>query len=163
MFSTIAGFVGKLFGSDTATTAFLDHVSSGVDKLYYSAEEKADDKAAAAKEANSAYISWLNATSGSNLARRFIAIVVTVVWASQYVLSMILSCIAPWVTSEATVKALMETSKLLQANGDQGNAAFMVVLGFYFLSNHAAPMFEAATKMFTKDKTTQTNTTNKEN
>lgn len=152
MFSTIAGFVGKLFGSDTATTAFLDHVSSGVDKLYYSAEEKADDKAAAAKEANTAYIEWLKATSGSNLARRFIAVVVTLIWSSQYAFSMICSCIAPWVDVD-TARALMETAATLQANGDQGNAAFMAVLGFYMLGSHAAPMFEAATKMFTKEKT----------
>lgn len=143
-------WLGKLFGSDKAAESLINNISSGMDKIWYSEQEKAQDYQKAKSEANQVYMQWLQSTSGSSIARRFIAIVVTVVWAAQYVGSLLMASLAPWFTDTKTVEAMMETSAALSANGEQGNAAFMVVLGFYFLGNKADAMFEAAVNKFTK-------------
>jgi len=145
-------WIGKLFGSDKAAKSLVDNLSSGIDKIWYTDQEKSEDKQSAIKEANQVYMQWLQSTSGSSIARRFIAIVVTIVWASQYVFSLVFSMLAPWMTDPEVVKNMMETSKALSQNGEQGNAAFMVVLGFYFLGNKADAMFTAAVEKMTGNK-----------
>jgi len=146
------GFIGKLFGSDKAAASLIDNVSSGIDKLYYSSEEKEEDKAKALRDGNIVYMEWLKSTSGSAIARRFIAIVVTLVWAAQYVGSLALSAIAPWMTDAATIEAMMKSADVLQNNGEQGNAAFMVVLSFYYLGNKGDSLIQAAVSKFNKKK-----------
>ena len=146
------GFIGKLLGSDKAASSLIDNVSKGIDKLYYSSEEKAEDKATALREGNQVYMEWLKATSGSALARRFIAIIVTLVWAAQYVGSLALSSLAPWMSDPLVVEAMMKSANVLQSNGEQGNAAFMIVLSFYYLGNKGDALIKAAVVKFTKDK-----------
>ena len=145
-------FIGKLFGSDKAAASLIDNISCGLDKLVYTDEEKSEDSAQALREGNKVYMTWLQSTTGSAIARRFIAIVVTLVWAAQYVGSMLLSAIAPWMTDETIVKAMMESAEVLQANGEQGNAAFMVVLSFYYLGNKGDALIQAAVNKFSKEK-----------
>ncbi len=125
-------WLGKLFGSDKAAEALIGNVSNGIDKLWYTEEEKAEDIREARIEGNKVYMRWLESTSGSRVARRFIAVVVTVIWAAQYAGSLLMACIAPWVSDPEVMKAVMETSRVLQENGQQGDAAFMVILAFYF-------------------------------
>lgn len=146
------GWIGKLFGSDKAATSLIDNISNGLDKLHYGDQEKAENRAEAVKEGNRVYMEWLSSTSGSRIARRFIAIVVTLIWAAQYAGSLLMACIAPWITDPHTTEALMQTSRVLQDNGEQGNAAFMIVLGFYFLGSKADRMFSAAVDKFSNKK-----------
>lgn len=141
-------WVGKLFGTDKAAASLIDNVSNGIDKIWYTDEEKSQDVIAAKKHANDVYMKWLEGTSGSRLARRFIAIAVTVVWVAQYVFSLALSAIAPW-TDPETTKLLMESANILSQNGQQGDGAFMVVLGFYFLGTKGDTLFKAAVDKFT--------------
>ncbi len=145
-------FLGKMFGTDKAAASLIDNVSNGIDKLYYSTEEEAEDKALAVREGNQVYMTWLKSTTGSAIARRFIAIVVTLVWSLQYVGSLALSAIAPWMSDPAVVEAMMKSSEVLQSNGEQGNAAFMVVLSFYYLGNKGDALIQAAVNKFTKSK-----------
>jgi hypothetical protein len=145
-------FIGKLLGSDKAAESLIDNVSKGIDKLYYSSEEQAEDKAVAVKEGNQVYIEWLKSTTGSALARRFIAITVTLVWALQYLGSLILSTLAPWMDDPDIIEAMMVSSEVLQNNGEQGNAAFMIVLSFYYLGNQGGALIQAAVDKFTKKK-----------
>ncbi|MCP4985585.1 MAG: hypothetical protein GY928_05780 [Colwellia sp.] len=142
------GFLGKMFGTDKAAASVIDNVSNGLDKLWYTEEEKAGDKALAIKEGNQVYMEWLRSTSGSRLARRFIAVVVTITWALQYIMSLGMSMVAPWLEDPKVVEALMESSKALSENGEQGNAAFMVILGFYFLGNKADALIKGAVEKF---------------
>lgn len=145
-------WLGKLFGTDKAAESLVNNISSGIDKLVYTTQEKSEDAAKARLEANQIYMQWLQSTSGSSIARRFIAIVITVVWASQYVFSLLLATLAPWFTDQVIVDAMMASAKALAENGEQGNGAFMVVLGFYFLGNKADALYESAVKKFSKNK-----------
>ena len=142
------GFIGKLFGSDKAAASIIDNVSKGIDKLWYTAEEKSEDKAKAVREGNQVYMTWLQSTTGSALARRFIAVVVTLVWSAQYLGSLLLSAIAPWMSDPLVIKAMMESADVLQSNGEQGNAAFMIVLSFYYLGNKGDALIQAAVAKF---------------
>lgn len=142
-------WIGKLFGSDKAAESLVNHLSNGIDKIWYTEQEKSEDKQKAISEANNVYMQWLQSTSGSSIARRFIAIVVTIVWAAQYVGSLLMATLAPWFSDKQVVDAMMATSKALAENGDQGNAAFMCILGFYFLGNKADAMFTAAVDKMT--------------
>ncbi len=142
------GFLKQMFGTGDAAEKVIDNISAGIDKIWYTDEEKSEDAAQAKREGNAVYMEWLKSTSGSRVARRFIAITVTLIWAAQYLVSLLLGMIAPWVDLE-TSKALMESAKFLAQNGEQGNGAFMVILGFYFLGNKADEMFKSAVSKFT--------------
>ena len=74
MIGLIGETIGKIFGTDKAAAALIDNVSTGLDKLVYTGEEKAADHAASVTEARKMVIKWLAATSGQNLARRVLAL-----------------------------------------------------------------------------------------
>jgi hypothetical protein len=144
-------FLGKMFGSDKAAKALIDNVSTGIDKVWYTEEEQATDKAQSVREGNQVYMEWLRSTSGSRLARRFIAVTVTVVWSLQYIVSLGMATAAPWFSDKDIVDAMMKTSEALITNGEKGNAAFMIVLGFYFLGNKADALIQGAVEKFTRE------------
>ncbi|MCP3683193.1 MAG: hypothetical protein GY861_10935 [bacterium] len=142
-------WIGKLFGTDKAAASLIDNISSGLDKLHYGDQEKAEDRAQAVREGNAVYMEWLKSTSGSRLARRYIAIVVTSVWVLQYVVALVLGVSVPWVSDPATVEAIHLTTQSLKENGSQMDGAAMLILGFYFLGSKADKMFDAAVDKFT--------------
>jgi len=78
---------GWLFGGSEAAGKTVDNISSGIDKLFYTDEEKADAK----KQGFELFIQWQKATQPQNLARRLIALIITVLYSV-----LILSGIAAW-------------------------------------------------------------------
>ena len=81
-----AGFIGRLFGAPKALEKTVDALSSGLDKLVYTKEEKAGDEAQAVTEARGMIIDWLKNTQGQNLSRRLIALSITFVWLVMFIL-----------------------------------------------------------------------------
>lgn len=141
-------WIGKLFGSDKAATSLIDNLSSGLDKLHYGDQEKAEDKANSVTEARQVLLKWLESTSGSNLARRFIAITVTCIWSLQYVVSMILLGLVPWLPEYSVA---MNTSAMsLQSSGEAISGAMMLILGFYFAAPHLGSIVDRAMGKFDK-------------
>lgn len=143
-------WLGKLFGTDKAAASLVDNLSSGLDKLVYTDEERAEDKAKSTSEARGVLIKWLESTSGSNLARRLIALIVTTIWALQYIVSMVLLALVPWMPEYA---AQMNQSALsLQASGEAVSGAMMLVLGFYFAAPHLGSIVNGAMNKFSGKK-----------
>ena len=140
------GFLGKLFGSDQAASSLINNISSGLDKIYYSKQEQAEDLAEAQSEARGLLIRWLEATQGSNLARRLIALIVTGIWAIQYTTSMILLALLPWFDTYAD--KMRESAISLQESGSAVGGAMMLVLGFYFAAPHLGSIVEKAMNKF---------------
>lgn len=142
------GLFGKLFGSDKATEKLVDNISTGIDKIWYTAEEKAEDKAQARREGQAVFMEWLKSTSGSRLARRWLALIVTVPWSMAHFASMVFNAVAPFITTtekvfqevngelkEVTILASDKWSNAadsLSANATENNALVGVVLLFYF-------------------------------
>lgn len=141
-------FFGSMFGNKEAGNKIIDGVKDGIDKIWYTDEEKAEDVAQARREGYAVYMEWLKSTSGSRLARRYIAVIITTPWAIAQVLSMILDMVTPFIKGVETVKTIIdgklteqlvlksdkfvEASNSLSADANANNELVGVVLLFYF-------------------------------
>jgi len=140
-------FWGRLFGSDSAAEKLIDHASNGLDKMFYTSEEKAEAGAADRTEARRMVIEWLKNTQGQNLARRLLALMIASVWLLQYLSVQILSIAAIWATD---TEKLMKSAEVIQDNIGQMTGAMMLLLGFYFAAPHMSGIVEAALSKFGK-------------
>lgn len=148
-------FVGKLFGSEKVIEKGIDTVASGLDKLFYTDEEKADDGRKERSEARAMIIDWMKTTSGQNLARRLLALVITAVWLFMYLLSSALDLSVIWVTEHAD--KLSASANSIGDRATEMNGAMMLILGFYFAAPHLGNIIPAAIERFSgskKEKTT---------
>ena len=126
-------FLGKMFGTEKALTAIIDSASAGLDKLVYTDEEKADTAAKERSEARAMVVDWMRATQGQNLARRLIALSITIGWLSQYLTAQLLSCVAIWSNHAAQ---LHDSAKVLLEGASGMSDAVMLILAFYFAAPH---------------------------
>jgi hypothetical protein len=122
-------FLGKMFGSQKAGEAIVDGAVSAADKLFYTSEEKAEDAAKARTEGFNVYMEWLKSTSGSRIARRFIALIVTGIWAVEHIMSVIFGAVGIFVDSP---EKYMEASRMFAEHATNNNTLVGVVLLFYF-------------------------------
>lgn len=146
-------FWGKLFGTEKALDAAIDGVSKGLDALVYTDEEKAHDAASERSEARKMVVGWMVATQGQNLARRLIALSITGVWLSMYLVSVLSSMVALFVNSEGVVTAAKVDSVgviAYNAAADM-NPAVMLILAFYFAAPHMGEIAKAVTGKFAKE------------
>ena len=138
-------FWGRLFGSSHAVNAMVDGVTNGLDALVYTDEEKSLDAAKERSEARGMLVSWMAATQGQNLARRFIALVIAGIWVFQYLTVTLLSIISIWVGDP---EGFERSAKVIGENAEQMNAAMMLVLGFYFAAPHMGLIAKSALERF---------------
>ena len=68
---------GVICGSSMSTETIVDGAVVGLVKMFFTAEEKSEANA----KLGEWYLKYLEATQPQNLARRFIAIIVVVLWA----------------------------------------------------------------------------------
>ena len=141
-------FLGKLFGSDKALSDTVGHVASGIDKLVYTSEEKADDAAAERSEARKMVVDWMAATQGQNLARRLIALSITGVWLLQYVIAQLVTLVGVFVEDP---KVWNEASAVMRAGADDMSSAVMLILAFFFAAPHMGDIAKAVTGKFTNN------------
>lgn len=142
----IGGFLGKVFGTDKALAGVVDGVSNGLDKLIYTDEEKAEDKAKATTEARQMVVDWMRATQGQNLARRLIALSITAVWLSMYLLAVLMNMVAVFTNNEGVLTSdkLGEVSTIATNSAMDMNPAVMLILAFYFAAPHMGDIAKAA-------------------
>lgn len=143
------GLFGKIFASSGAAKEIVGTVRSGIDALVYTDEEKAYDAAQERKEARQLLLQWMARSSGQNLARRFIAMIVTLLWVAQYLAILGCSIASVWFP-EVYNQRLMETAELLRESAHQTNGAMMLVLGFYFAAPYMGKIAETALVKFNK-------------
>ena len=141
-------WLGKLMGTEKATNTMIEGVRDGLDALVYTDEEKATDARVERSEARMMVVRWMEATSGQNLARRLIALVVTGIWVFQYFASMALNISTVWVSNPEMATKLMESAKIVGETASQMNGAMMLILGFYFAAPHLGKISEAAINKF---------------
>jgi len=146
-------FWGKLFGTEKALSGIVDGVTNGLDALVYTDEEKASDAAADRSEARQMVVGWMAATQGQNLARRLIALSITGVWLSMYLLSVLCAMVAVFTNSAGVVTAeeLTAVGVIAESAGADMNPAVMLVLAFYFSAPRVGDIAKAVTSRFTKD------------
>lgn len=140
------GFLGKLFGTDKALGSVVDSVSSGLDALVYTDEEKAADAAADRSEARKMVVQWMAATQGQNLARRLIALSITAVWLGMYLIGVLSSMVAVFTNSEGVVTSakVIELGDIAKQSATDMNGAIMLILSFYFAAPYAGDIVKTA-------------------
>lgn len=145
-------FWGKLFGSDKALGGIVDSVTNGLDALVYTDEEKASDAAADRSEARKMVVGWMAATQGQSLARRLIALSITGVWLSMYLLSVFCAMIAIFTNANGVVTAekVSQVGVIAKAAAMDMNPAVMLILAFYFAAPHMSDIAKAVTGKFTQ-------------
>jgi hypothetical protein len=153
------GILGRIFGSAEAGDKLVDGAVSAIDKLWYTEEEKADDRAKAKTEVMAVYTAWLQSTSGSRIARRIIAFAITMPWCIGLATSGLLSAIAPFIEGTQVVQQrvngvivnvmVLNSDKVEQAadrlaeHANANNTLIGVVLLFYFGGPMASSGVEA--------------------
>lgn len=148
MFSAIGNFFGKMLGTDKAAGKVVDSITNGIDKIWYTDQEKSEDQAQARREGQQVFMSWFESTSGSRVARRMIAMAVTFIWAAQYFLAMALLAAVPWVDTPSIVEAMKASATSLHTSGEQIDGAMLFVLGYYFFADKSAAAVSAGVEMF---------------
>ena len=134
------GFIAKMFGSQAAGEKIIDGVASGIDKLWYTKEEQAEDAAQAKREGMAVYMKWLESTSGSRIARRLLAVGAFTIWAVEHITAVVMRVLSNWFGDVTTVVEGKEvvTNKLslsadfLTATALEMQTLVAVVFAFYF-------------------------------
>lgn len=142
-------FWGKLFGTEKALGGLVDGVTSGLDALVYTDEEKASDATKERSEARQMIVKWMESTQGQNLARRLIALSITFVWLSMYMIKTAGAVISVWVSDP---ELWLETSKIVGESAESMNAAMMLILAFYFAAPHMGDIAKVAMNKFSNSK-----------
>jgi hypothetical protein len=145
-------FWGKLFGTEKALNGIVDGVTNGLDALVYTDEEKAADAAADRSEARKMVVQWMAATQGQNLARRLIALSITGVWLSMYLLSVLCAMVAVFTNADGVVTAekINQVGTVAKGAAMDMNPAVMLILAFYFAAPHMGDIAKAVTGKFTQ-------------
>lgn len=145
-------FWGKLFGTEKALNGIVDGVTNGLDALVYTDEEKAADAAADRSEARKMVVQWMAATQGQNLARRLIALSITGVWLSMYLLSVFCAMVAVFTDTDGVVTAekINQVGTIAKGAAMDMNPAVMLILAFYFAAPHMGDIAKAVTGKFTQ-------------
>ena len=104
--------LGKIFGSDKV----IDHAASGIDELFFTKEEKAEN-----------WINTLKAYEPFKLAQRLIALLVTTVYLFVWIVSAAMFVGSFWV--EGTLAISKELAIL---NNETLGLPFAIIAGFYF-------------------------------
>ena len=152
---SIGSFVGKVFGTDAAIKETVSAVRDGLDALVYTDEEKATDAAADRAKARSMVVEWMQATSGQNLARRWLAIVITSGWLAQYAAANLFAVAAVF-TKEPLAQQMLAASGIMGGYANQMNGAVMLILAFYFAAPHMGQIVDSAMQRFGKAPDTKT-------
>ena len=145
----MAGFLGKLFGTDEAVKGVLETGRELLDDAFYTDAEKAEDRSLAAAGVRNMVVDWMGNTQGQNLSRRLIAVSVTSIWLSMYIIATVMDVAAVWLP-ELYYQRLVDTSQLLDSRNDSMTGAVMLILGFYFAAPKIAAIAEAAMSRFSK-------------
>lgn len=115
--------LGKIFAGSESGDAVIQGAVKGLDALVFTQEEKAH----LSQEAFKLWIEWQQATSGQNLARRYIALIVVALWAILIILATVFLVMENWAGwMEGTSSAVFD------AVGDHVTNPLLLVLGFYF-------------------------------
>jgi hypothetical protein len=124
------GLLDKLFGSDKQLDKLTSGAVNGLDKIFFTKEEKAE----ANQKLSDWYLKYLEATQPQNLARRLIAIVVVSLWAFLIFFGVLM-----WKFDVGWSTFIFSTLNNIVNN------PFMIIIGFYFLT-HAVRAYKPGDK-----------------
>jgi hypothetical protein len=116
------GLLSWITGESKAAEKAIDGVTNGLDAMFFTDEEKS----VANQKVLDFKLKWAQATSGQNLARRYISLLVVALWVLLVVLTVFLKLIG----SESS-------DFVFNILKDIVNNPFMLIIGFYFAAHIA--------------------------
>lgn len=122
----------SIFGSSENTGKIIDGATSGLDKIVFTKEERAD----ANQKLSDWYLKYLQSTQPQNLARRLIAMVIVWTWWLLVVFGVICRGIELWIFD--TVPEGVEyvySEYVFKVLTDVVMRPFSIVISFYFLTH----------------------------
>lgn len=146
------GFLGKMFGTDAAISSTVAAVRDGLDALVYTDEEKAVAAAKDRAAAREMVVGWMQATSGQNIARRWLSLMVTGVWLAQYLVAQCMAVAGIFIDDP---KRVLKAADVMAGYAEQMNGAVMLILAFYFAAPHMDKIVDAAMDKFGKRPATE--------
>lgn len=123
--------IGAIFGSSKNTETVVDGAVKGIDKLFYTDEEKAE----ASQKMSEWFLRYLEATQPQNISRRFIAIVVVLLWAVLILVGMISRAVEQWLEVTVVEGSQHFSAFTFQVLTDVVMNPFMIIMGFYFAAH----------------------------
>ena len=150
-------FFGKVFGSDAAIDKVIGHGKELLDDAFYTDEEKAADRAQAARETRGLVNEWIKNSQGQNLARRVLALSIGFVWLSLFLIATLLDLAGVFVDMPTAVDAgqvvynkFSQASQIIDKRNDQMTGAIMLILGFYFAAPKISEIANTAMQKIAK-------------
>ena len=114
------GILNRIFATPEDGRKIVDTASKGLDALFFTNEEKSQ----ANQKLSDWYLKYLAATEGQNIARRFIAIIVVLLWAFLVIFGVAVR----WVSFELSDFVFKILTEVIMT-------PFSIVIGFYFLTH----------------------------
>jgi hypothetical protein len=116
-------FFKAIFSTPQNGTEIIKGARDGIDALIFTDEEKSEMSIKAFK----LYLEWVEATKGHNVSRRFIAVVVVLLWAFLILLEVGFKALE---TLTGVMGGMSEF--VFEVLAEQVATPFAVVVGFYF-------------------------------
>lgn len=114
----------SIFGNGDQADQIIDGAKKGIDAIVFTPEEKNE----AGRSAFKLWIEFMEATKGQNVARRWIAILVTILWSVMVVVTALLA-----VASSAFEWAMDPAAAVLEVIGAyRVTEIVLLIMGFYF-------------------------------
>ena len=146
------GAIGTMMGSQASKNSLIDTAANAVDKLIYTKQEMAEDERAARNKAFEVTMDWISTTKGQNLARRWLAMMLSSIWAIQFVIGGLMNIVSVWVSNPILIENLHKTSELIAEQRSGMDGAMMLIIGFYFAAPSIMKFAPAAMKKFGGEK-----------
>lgn len=112
--------IGAIFGSAKNTETVVNGAVAGLDKMFFTKEEKAEHQA----KMSEWFLKYLEATQPQNLARRLIALIIVTLWAL-----LVVAAVASYPLDPAFSTFVFDTLADVVMN------PFLMVMGFYFAAH----------------------------
>lgn len=144
--------LGKLLGTDKATQTVIERGFELVDKSFYTKQEQGEAALRAEAEARGMIVEWLRSTSGSRLARRILAFMITGTWLFLFLSATGMSFASIWVDDSLTGARLTASATMIDGRIETMTSAVMLILGFYFAAPYMGDIAKGALEKFGKSK-----------
>lgn len=141
------GLFKRIFAGEETIKTTVEAVRDGLDALVFTDEERATAAAVERAAARGMVVQWMDATSGQNLARRWLSVVITTVWLGQYLAAQAFTVFTIWVTPDKR-ETYQATAKLMADYAESMNGAVMLILAFYFAAPHMDKIVGVAMSKF---------------
>ena len=120
-----------IFGSSKNTETIVDGAVAGLDKMFFTAEERSE----ASERVAEWYLKYLAATQPQNLARRLIAMVIVILWAFLILVGIVARGVEVWLGVTVADGEQLFSAFVFMVLADVVMNPFLMVMGFYFAAH----------------------------